>query len=56
MIYNKNLLSLNKFEFNINFDFKEDDFVTAVVVKCVTLNVDYSKPLVLHNIHIVSPD
>ena len=54
MIYNKNLLTTNKFELNFYFDIKEDDFVTAVMVTCVTLNLNYSKPLVLHNIQIVS--
>ena len=52
MYYNKNLLSTNKF--NFDFDFKEDDFATDVMVTDVTLNWDYSKMLVLYNIRIVS--
>ena len=41
-------------EFKFNFDFKENDFVTDVMVKYAILNWEYSEKLVLHNIKIVS--
>ena len=56
MIYNKNLLSAKKFEFEFNFDFTEGDFVTDVMVIYAILNWDYSKILVLHKIKIVLRD